>query len=331
MVGGRLLGEGETTLRRVGSLDRAGEETLTFLASPKHLPEFRSSQAAAVLLTADLAKEPLGPRTRIVVDDPQRAMREAVLAMMPEPEPPTGVHPTASIGRGTTMGAGTTVGPHAVLGPDVRLGQRCRLGVGVVVEEGVTIGDDAVLDHNVVCYRGTTIGSRVWVKAGSVLGGTGFGFAPSTEGHLRIPHVGRCIIEDEVEIGSNCCVDRGTIDDTVVGRGTKLDNLIHVAHNVRIGERCLLMGGVGLGGSVTIGDEAILAGQVGVADHVVIGSSARVAAQSGVMGEVPPKATFGGTPARSHRLWLRGQVALDRLASIAGALEALVAERKRRG
>ncbi len=331
MVGGRLLGEGATPLRRVGPLDRAGADTLALLSSATHLPAFRTSKAAAVIVTADLAEEPLGPRTRIVVDDPQRALREAVLAMQPEPEPPPGIHPTALVGPGSTVGPGTTIGPHVVLGANARIGQRCRLGAGVVVEDEVTIGDDTVLDHHVVCYRGTTIGNHVRVKAATVLGGPGFGFASSADGHLRIPHVGRCVIEDDVEIGSNCCVDRGTIDDTVVGRGTKIDNLVQVAHNVRVGQHCLLVSGVGLGGSVEVGDGAVLAGQVGVADHVLIGAGARLAAQSGVIGEIPPQSTYSGTPARPHRLWLRGQVALDRLSAIVTGLEAVVAERKRHG
>jgi UDP-3-O-[3-hydroxymyristoyl] glucosamine N-acyltransferase len=144
-----------------------------------------------------------------------------------------------------------------------------------------------------------------------------------------MPHVGRCIIEDEVEIGSNSCVDRGSIDDTVIGRGTKIDNLVHIAHNVRVGQRCLFMMGVGVAGSVRIGDDAILAGQAGVVHHVAIGRGARVASQAGVTGDVPDQATVSGFPARPHREFMRGQAATYRLGAILREIETLVQERKR--
>jgi UDP-3-O-[3-hydroxymyristoyl] glucosamine N-acyltransferase len=329
LVGGRLLGEGETPLTGVGPIDRAGAGLLTFVSSAKYLPEFRASRAAAVLVPQELAGEPLGPRTRIVVDDPHRALREALLALAPEPVPAAGIHPTALIGRGTSLGHDVTIGPHAILGENVRLGARSRLGAGVVLEAGVTVGDDTLLDHHVVCHRGTRIGNRVRIKAGAVLGGPGFGYVPSTEGHLRMPHVGLCVIEDEVEIGSNSCVDRGSVDDTVIGQGTKIDNLVHIAHNVRVGQRCLFMMGVGVAGSVRIGDDAILAGQAGVVHHVAIGSGARVASQAGVTGDVPDQATVSGFPARPHREFMRGQAAVYRLGAILREIETLVQERKR--
>ena len=165
----------------------------------------------------------------------------------------------------------------------------------------------------VVCYPGTRIGSRVVVKAGAVLGGDGFGYLSDGKGHTRIPHVGGCILEDEVEVGSNTCIDRGSIDDTVIGRGTKLDNLVQVGHNVRIGERCLIMAGVGIAGSTRVGNDVILAGHVGVTDHLAIGDRARIAAKSAIFGDVPAGASFSGHPARPHRQFLRAQAAMYRL------------------
>jgi UDP-3-O-[3-hydroxymyristoyl] glucosamine N-acyltransferase len=175
------------------------------------------------------------------------------------------------------------------------------------------------------------VGSRAVIKAGAVLGGPGFGYLSDAGGHHRIPHVGACIIEDEVEIGSNSCVDRGSVNDTVIGRGTKLDNLVHVGHNVRIGRRCLLMAGVGVAGSTRIGDDVILAGHVGVTDHLVIGDGARLAAKSAVFGDVPAGASFSGHPARPHRQFLRAQAALYRLVPILTDLERLVPETSRDG
>jgi UDP-3-O-[3-hydroxymyristoyl] glucosamine N-acyltransferase len=164
------------------------------------------------------------------------------------------------------------------------------------------------------------------LKAGAVVGGDGFGYLSDSKGHTRIPHVGGCILEDEVEVGSNTCIDRGSIDDTVVGRGTKLDNLVQVGHNVHIGERCLIMAGVGIAGSTRLGNDVILAGHVGVTDHLVIGDRARIAAKSAVFGDVPAAASMSGHPARAHRQFLRAQAAMYRLAPIVDELERLVAD-----
>jgi UDP-3-O-[3-hydroxymyristoyl] glucosamine N-acyltransferase len=179
----------------------------------------------------------------------------------------------------------------------------------------------------VVCYAGSRIGSRCVLKAGAVIGGDGFGYLSGRGGHRRIPHVGGCILGDDVEVGSNTCVDRGSIDDTVLGNGTKLDNLVHVGHNVRLGERCLAMAGVGIAGSTRIGNDVILAGHVGVTDHLVLGSGVRVGAKSAVFGDIPSGATFSGHPARPHRQFLRAQAALYRLAPIIDEVEQLVSER----
>ena len=225
------------------------------------------------------------------------------------------------------LGPQVSIAPFVVLGRGIRIGARCRLAQGVSLGDEVTIGDDTTIGPGVVCYAGTHIGSRVVVKAGAVIGGDGFGYLSDGTGHTRIPHVGGCILEDEVEVGSNTCVDRGSIDDTVIGRGTKLDNLVQVGHNVRIGERCLIMAGVGIAGSTRIGNDVILAGHVGVTDHLIIGDRARIAAKSAIFGDVPAAASFSGHPARPHRQFLRAQAAMYRLAPIVDELERLVLER----
>jgi UDP-3-O-[3-hydroxymyristoyl] glucosamine N-acyltransferase len=225
---------------------------------------------------------------------------------------------------------GVTIGPFVVLGRNVRVGARSRLAQHVSLGDGVVIGEDSILGPGAVCYSGSRLGSRVVLKAGAVIGGDGFGYLSDAKGHARIPHVGGCILEDEVEVGSHTCIDRGSIDDTFVGRGTKLDNLVQVGHNVHIGERCLIMAGVGIAGSTRIGNDAILAGHVGVTDHLVIGDRARIAAKSAIFGDVPPGASFSGHPARPHRQFLRAQAAMYRLAPIVDELERLVPERTRR-
>jgi UDP-3-O-[3-hydroxymyristoyl] glucosamine N-acyltransferase len=197
----------------------------------------------------------------------------------------------------------------------------------VVLEDGVVIGPDATLGPRVVCHHHVVLGARVKVKAGAVIGGTGFGYISSASGHERIPHGGGCRLEDDVDVGANSTIDRGSVGDTVIGRGSKLDNLVHVAHNVRIGEHCLVMAGVGIAGSTRVGNRVVLAGQVGVVGHITLGDDVRVGAQSGVTGSVPAGLEVSGYPARAHREQLRAMGALYRLAPLARRLERLVRER----
>jgi UDP-3-O-[3-hydroxymyristoyl] glucosamine N-acyltransferase len=323
LVGGRLLGDGTVIVRAVRALDRAGPEAVSLAVSPRYARELATSQAGLVLVPDALAEAPDGHRARVVVRDPYAALVRVIGALYPPaPSAPT-VDPSARLGPGCHLGRDVSVGPFVVLGRDVRLGDRCRIAEGVSLGDGVTVGEDTVIGPRAVCYPQTHVGSRVTIKAGAVLGGPGFGYLSGPNGHNRIPHVGGCILEDDVEIGSNSCVDRGSVDDTVVGRGTKLDNLVHVGHNVRIGQRCLLMAGVGIAGSTRIGDDVILAGHVGVTDHLVIGHGARIAAKSAVFGDVPAGASFSGHPARPHRQFLRAQAALYRVAPIISELERL--------
>ena len=189
----------------------------------------------------------------------------------------------------------------------------------------MAVGDDTQLYPGVTLYSGTALGKRVIVHAGAVLGSDGFGYIPGKSGeeHRKIPHVGRCLIGDDIEIGANTCIDRGSVDDTVIGSGTKIDNLVHIAHNVRIGARCLIMAQAGIAGSVQVEDDVIIAGQAGISDHLTIGRGARLLVQSGHIADVPADATLFGYPARPHREFLRAQAALYRLAKIVDELEDL--------
>ncbi len=328
-VGGRLLGDGAVLLNAVGPIDRAGPGALTLAVSARYADALAGSRAGAVLVPPPLADAPAGSAARIVVDDPYACMVRAIGRLFPPTVSPPGIDPTARIGPGCDLGADVRLGPFVVLGRGVRLGERCRLSAGVTLGDGVSVGHDTRMDARVVCYAGARIGRRVILKAGAVIGGDGFGYLSRGSGHERIPHVGACIIGDDVEIGSNSCVDRGSLDDTVIGAGTKLDNLVHVGHNVRIGERCLLMAGVGVAGSTRLGNDVVLAGHVGVTDHLEIGDRVMVAAKSAVIGNVPAGSVFSGHPARPNRQVLRAQAALYRLAPIVGELESLVAGRRR--
>jgi UDP-3-O-[3-hydroxymyristoyl] glucosamine N-acyltransferase len=247
--------------------------------------------------------------------------------MFPAAPAVPGVDSSRQNRRGHDARLDVVIGPHAVLGRDVVLGHRVRLGAGVVLEDGVIIGDDTQVDHHVVCYAGTVVGRRCVLKAGAVLGGTGFGYISGREGHLRVPHVGGCVLGDEVDVGANSCVDRGSIDDTVIGSGTKLDNHVHVGHNARLGARCLVMGGSVIAGSAELGDGVILAGHTAIAGHLRVGHGVRVGAKSGVISSVPDGTDVTGFPARPHREFLRAQAAMYRLATIADQIEDLVKSR----
>ena len=324
LTGGRLVGPAGVAVERVAPLDRAGPADLSFLVSRRYLPYFHRSKAAVVLCRPQFA-EGAGPACRVVVPDPQLALLAVIPLLYPDAGWTPGVHPTAVIGRRSTWEEPVAIGPHAVLGEGVRLGRNARIAAGCVLADGVQVGDDVQLYPHVVCYRDTVIGNRVIVHAGARLGVDGFGYVP-VRGELprKIPHIGRCIIGDDVEIGANATLDRGSVDDTVIGPGTKIDNLVQVGHNVRIGARCLIAGLAGIAGSTHIGDDVIVAGQAGITDHVTIGSGARVTMQSGVIGDVEPGDTVSGYPARGHRTFLRAQGALYRLARIVDDLETLV-------
>ena len=330
LLGGELVGDGAVRIEGVAPLDRAGSGDLSFLVNKKYLEAFQASRAGAVLCTEEHRSAQPGPATRIIVKDPQRAMLGAVKALFPEPPRPSGVDPTARIGKGAVLGSDVYLGPHVVVGAETRIGDRAVLMAHVVVGNRTEIGADCTLYPHVVLYDRAVLGERVILHAGARIGCDGFGYVPGKQGHEKIPHAGGCQIGDDVEIGANTTIDRGSVDDTVIGAGTKIDNLVQIGHNCRIGRRCLIMAQVGLAGSTRIEDDVILAGQVGVGGHLTIGSKARVGAQSGVTASLEPGVTVSGYPARSHREALRRDASLSRLAEIVDELEELV-QRGRKG
>jgi len=325
-VGGTLDGDAGATVTAVAPLDRADSHHLSFLANAKYAALAAERRVGVLLVTRDLAQAG-NAKARIIVDNPHEAMLPLLPLLYPSATQPPGIHPTAIIGRGVELGDGVSIGPGVVLGDGVALGARTRLDAYVVIGDGVRVGEDCHLYPSVTVYSGTEIGPRVRVHAGARLGSDGFGYVYREGAHVKIPHVGRCLIESDVEIGANSTIDRGSIDDTVIGAGTKIDNLVMIAHNVRIGRLCLLMAQVGVAGSVRVEDGCILAGQVGVSGHLTIGRGARLAAQAGVFGSIPAGETWSGYPARPHKEALRAQAAMFKLPSLIRALERLVTER----
>ena len=331
MVGGTLTGDPDARVSAIAPLDRALPHHVTFLSSAKYVSLLAGADAGVLLVSPALAETPGSARARIVVADPYAAMLSLLADLYPPAPHAPGIHATAIIGRDASIGAGVTVGPYVVIGARTRVGARVHLHAHVVLGDGVEIGDDCELYESVTCYPGTTLGKRVRAHAGVRLGSDGYGYVFRNNAHEKIPHVGRCIVEDDVEIGANSTVDRGSIDDTVIGAGTKIDNLVQVGHNVRIGRLCLIMSQVGIAGSVRVGDGAMLAGQVGVSGHLTIGAGARLAAQAGVFGDVPAGETWSGYPARPHRDALRAQAAMFRLPKMLRAIERLIRSSAERG
>lgn len=331
ITGGELRGSDDVTVSAVAPINRAQPHDVTFLSSARYAPLLASSEPGVLLVTPELAEAPGRALARVVVGNPQ----DALLALLPRlyrvPPRTPGVDATVRIGRGVHLGHEAAVGPYAVIGSGARIGDGVTIGAHVVIGDGVTIGDGCHLYPHVTLYAGAMLGDRVIVHAGARLGCDGFGYVFRDGGHAKIPHVGRCVIGNDVEIGANTTVDRGSIDDTVIGDGTKIDNLVQVAHNVRIGRLCLLMAQVGVAGSVRIGDGCILAGQVGVSGHHEIGDGARLAAQAGVFGDIPAGETWSGYPARPHRESLRAHAALFRLAGLMKRIERLLGDQDERG
>ena len=324
LVGGELIGDGGTEVSGVAPLDRANESDLSLLSSVKYAPMLAGTRAGIVLVDPEFRDVIGQPRARIIVKQPLEKLISLLPRLYPETPPARGVAATARIGKGTVLGEGVSIGDYAVIGAGSSLADGVTIGSHCVIGEGVTIGEGTVLSPGVTVYRGATIGARSIMHSGARIGCDGFGYVFRDGAHRKIPHVGRCVIGDDVEIGANSTIDRGSIDDTVIGSGTKIDNLVHIAHNVRLGEKCLVMAQVGVAGSTTIGDGAILAGQAGISGHISIGAGARVAAQAGVFGNIPAGESWSGYPARPHRDSLRASAALFKLAGMMRRLEKLL-------
>lgn len=321
-VGGRLEGETQRVLRGVAPIESAGPADLTFLAHRRYVDYLRRSQPGAVLVAEGATGLPEG-LTLIRVADPYLALARALHVFYPEPERQPGVDPTAVLGTGVRLGHEVVIGPYAVIEAEVVLGDGVRVGAHCVIGQGAQIGPQSELKPHVTLYPGTAVGARCLVHSGTRLGCDGYGYVWDGTTHRKMPQVGRCVVGDDVEIGANTAIDRGSLGETRIGSGTKIDNLVHIAHNVQIGQHCLLTGQVGIAGSTRLGDGVACGGQAGIVGHLEIGSRARIAAQAGVTGDVPPGAAYGGSPAREHRSWMRAMGEFYRLPEIVRRVEAL--------
>jgi UDP-3-O-[3-hydroxymyristoyl] glucosamine N-acyltransferase len=326
IVGGELQGDAATRVTAVAPLYRAEAHEITFLASARYASQLADSRAGIVLVSPELAGTPGKVGARVLVQRPHEAML-ALLPLLYRLEPhATGIDPTVRIGRGARIGREVSIGPYVVIGAGATIGDRTRIDAHVVVGDGVTIGESCHVFPHVTLYSGASLGSRVILQSGARIASDGFGYVFREGAHQKIPHVGRCLVGDDVEIGANTTIDRGSIDDTIIGAGTKIDNLVQIGHNVHIGRLCVIVSQAGISGSTRIGDGVVIGGQVGIGGHLSIGDGAKLGAQAGVTGSVPAGESWSGYPARPHRESLRSQAALFKLARLMKRIERLLGE-----
>jgi UDP-3-O-[3-hydroxymyristoyl] glucosamine N-acyltransferase len=320
LVGGTVEGDAALVITDVAGIQEAQPGHITFVAHPRYLPRLKTAQASAVILDLTMPAD----RPAIRVQQPYRAFATLLALFHPRPRPQPGIMSPVQLGERVQLGQEVTLFPFVTLGDDVRLGNHVIVYPGVFVGPGSSIGDETVVYANATIYDHVSIGRRVIIHAGAVLGSDGYGYVQDADGrHHKIPQVGGVRVEDDVEIGANVCIDRATLGETVVRRGTKIDNLVHIAHNVEVGEDNLLLAQVGISGSCRLGSHVTLAGQVGLSDHVTVGDHATVIAQSGVIRDIDPHAVMAGSIALPHPLWRRVQVAMPKLPELLRTVAAL--------
>lgn len=333
LVKGIVRGDASAEIRGAASVEGAGPRDLVFATARPHLERALAGTAACILTTPELhaALEAPGELPVILVEDPRLAFARALRHLYPDPKRAPGVHPSAVVDPDAVLGDAVYVGPHAVVEAGARVGDGSSIGAGSYVGEGVTVGRDCVLHPRVTLYAQTRVGDRVVAHSGAVIGSDGFGYATDAGAgeHEKFPQVGIVELGDDVEVGANTTIDRGALDPTVVGAGTKIDNLVQLGHNVSVGERCIVCAQVGVAGSAEIGDAVILAGQVGIANKVRLEPGSVVGAKSGVSNgkRVRSGQVVMGSPIRPLKDYMRVQAHLSRLPELARRVKALESAR----
>lgn len=309
-LSGEVIGDSHAVLTSFATADHAKPGDLTFAEN-----EVFFARAEASAATAIIADDRFNSTKKIIIRVPNAriAFAKALALFFPEPTFPAGIHPTAVVAPSATIDASAHVGPHCVVGEHVQIGARSVLQSGNSVGHDSQLGADVNIFPNVTLYPRTEIGSRVRIHAGTTIGSDGYGYVLDGGVHRKVPQIGNVIIGDDVEIGANVTVDRGALGPTIIGKGTKIDNLVQIAHNVEIGEHCLVIAQVGIAGSAKLGNYVVLAGQVGVGGHLKLGNQVTVGAQSGVMTDIPAGEKWLGAPAQPDRQFKRQVIAIQRL------------------
>ncbi|MCK4547937.1 MAG: UDP-3-O-(3-hydroxymyristoyl)glucosamine N-acyltransferase [Candidatus Eisenbacteria sp.] len=320
-IGGELVGSGSIEIRGVSGIREAEEGDVTFLANPRYEGYLRTTRASAVIMS----RNSFQPSSPVIYDDnPYLAFLKVVKIFFPDRGNfPDGIHPKAVIGENVRLGKAVAIGAHVVVGDGAEIGDRAVLLAGCYVGDRTRIGDDTLIYPNVSVREDVSIGKRVIIHCGAVVGSDGFGFAKDGDEYQKVPQVGNVVVADDVEIGANVCIDRSTTGTTRIGRGTKIDNLVQIGHNVVIGENSIIVAQVGISGSTEIGNNVTLAGQSGVVGHIKIGDNAVVGAQAGVTKSVSPGTCVSGYPARPHAQSARINATMQRLPELLQKLREL--------
>jgi UDP-3-O-[3-hydroxymyristoyl] glucosamine N-acyltransferase len=320
-LGGTLEGNGSLEITGVAGLTEAGPGDVSFIAGEKHLGELGASRAGAVIAEEGIVSD----KPLIRVSNAYLSFAETLEIFHPPSRSAAGIHPAAVVADTAAVDLSASVGPLCSVGDGVTVGPRTAIAAGCIVGDGASIGADTLLHPRVVVARGVRIGDRVIVQSGAVIGSDGFGYVQDGGKHRKIPQVGDVVVEDDVEIGANVTIDRATVGTTRIGRGTKIDNLVQIAHNVTVGEDSIIVALAGISGSTRIGRGVLLGGQVGVVGHVEIGDGARIGAQSGIMRSIAPGETASGIGPLPHRQWLRSQATFEKLPEMRRSLKDLEA------
>lgn len=293
-VGGKVIGNSAMEIHAASTLDKAGPGEITFLSNKKYIPLVKDTHAGAVIVSESLES----PASLIVVEDPYYAFMQIVVLLHGHREhPQTGISSGASIASSAKIGINCNIHSFAVIGENTTIGSNCQIYPGVFIGPHVTVGNDCIFYPNAVIYDGCVIGHRVIIQSNASVGQDGYGFATHNGIHHKIPQIGKVILEDDVEIGSNCAIERGTLDDTIIGCGSKIGDMVAIGHGTKIGPHCLLVPQVGISGSVTMGHHCVLGGQAGTVGHIKIGNLVKIAAKAGVVNDVPDGAIIAGSPA----------------------------------
>ena len=323
IVNGTVVGDSGLVITGLSGIKEAKNGDLTFVAHPKYFPFIKETNASALLVSPETK---VTGKSIIVVDQPSEAFSKIAAVILTVENPRMkGIHPTAVIAKDASIGKNVSIGPHVVIENKAKINDNVIIDSGSYIGASTLVGEDTLIYPNVTVTERITIGKRVVIHSGAVIGSDGFGFADIQGGYEKVPQLGTVVIEDDVEIGANVTIDRARFDKTLIGRGTKIDNLVHIAHNVKIGEDCIILALVGISGSVTIGNKVILAGQAGVAGHLTIGDGAIVAAKTGVSKSVPAHVTVSGFPVRPIDIWRRNNAYFQRLPKYVQMLKELKA------
>lgn len=315
-VNGNLTGDGNIQVRGIAPIETASEGEIAFLTHKSHAKHLAGCRASAVVIGKGGPPEGIASQNLITVERPDLAYIRVAQMFAPLLPATPGIDQLAFVSDGADVASTASIGPFACIEAGAVIGEHVRVYPFVYVGRNTTIGEGSILYPHVTIYSDTKIGRNVIIHGNTVIGADGFGYTWDGEKHAKIPQIGRVVIEDDVEIGANSAVDRASLGTTVIGRGTKIDNLVQVAHNVAIGEHSIVVSQVGIAGSARIGSNVVLAGQAGVRDHAVIGDRVMAGGQTGITGDVPAGSLIWGTPHMPHKEWMRLQVYLKKLPAL---------------